>query len=241
MKRAPELGEPTGPAKTVEPGVIAQPFEHGWHFRLSGPGVAQHVAVRANRSQADLEERRALHERFKRRYRGEPVGGNERHPVRRRPAPFDPAVLADLAARAAAHEPMPAPARTPNWGKPLTWRNTDRDNCLRLAVHNAFGLPLSRIPARPSDPDDGWGDRFDAGLRSAGLHLELVPSRDLNVDRNERWVALIDGHAVAMIGMRVLHDSAQRWAQGERLDVPIVCGYVRKRAKTDRWGKVLAA
>jgi hypothetical protein len=153
---------------------------------------------------------------------------------------FDAAVLADVAARAAELQPLPAPpARRPDWGRPLTWRDTDRDNCLRDAVHHAFGISYARIPPRPSNPPDGWGDQFDAGLRAAGLHLELVSGRDLDVGKGERWVALITDHAVAMIGQRVLRDSAERWAPGEQLDVPVVAGYVRRRVKTDKWGRPL--
>jgi hypothetical protein len=150
--------------------------------------------------------------------------------------------LAEIRQRAARHRPLAAPpARPPDWGAPLTWRDVDERNCLRLAVNAAFGLPLSRIPPRPTNPDDGWGDRFEDGLRQAGLNLELIPSRDLDLAKGERWVALIDRHAVAMAGMRVLYDSARRFAQGAQLDEPIVAGYVRRRVRTDRWGRVLAA
>jgi hypothetical protein len=150
--------------------------------------------------------------------------------------------LAEIRQRATRYQPLePSPARPADWGKPLTWRDVDQGNCLRLAINAAFGLPLGRIPPRPSNPPDGWGDEFEDGLRRAGLHLELIPSRDLELAKGERWVALIIDHAVAMVGMRVLHDSARRWTPGERLDAPIICGYVRKDVRTDKWGKVLAA
>jgi hypothetical protein len=223
---APELGAATGPLRTID-GTDVQQYEHGWKFRWRAP-VPDHDARPAER------------QRLKRRYNGEPVGGEARHAGRAR-RPFDDQVLADLAARAAEHQPIESPrAGAPNWGQPFTWRQVDQHNCLRDAIHNAFGLSYARIPPRPSNPPAGWGDQFDDGLRRAGLHLELVPSRDLDVGKAERWVALIDDHAVAMIGQRVLHDSAQRWSAGEKLDVPLIAGYVRRRARVDRWGKVTA-
>jgi hypothetical protein len=158
----------------------------------------------------------------------------------RRHHPFDAGVLADIAVRAAELRPLPPPPpRAPDWGQPATWRNTDRQNCLRIAVSTAFGVPLDRVPVRPSNPSDEWADEFQATLRRGGLDLELIPGRELEVGTNERWVALIEDHAVAMCGRAVLFDSAKRWQPGEQLDVPVLTGFVRRRVKTDRWGKPL--
>jgi hypothetical protein len=207
-----------GETKTIEGVEVARLDAKRWRFRYSG-------------GRPDFERLKAIYQGRK------PAARADRHAGRSR-RPFDAATLADVRARAAEFQPLPAPpARSPDWGAPLTWRDVDEKNCLRIAISMAFGLPLHRVPPRPTNPDDRWADEFENTLRHGGLDLELVPARELEIGRGERWVALIDGHAVAMIGRRqVLYDSAKRWARGEQLDVPLIAGYVRRRVKTDRWG-----
>lgn len=85
------------------------------------------------------------------------------------------------------------------------------NQCLRDAVHLAYRVPLSELPAPPPGDPDGFWDQWEAWAQGRGLHwwrsAVAAPSS------LERWIAVVPGlcdsgtnHAVVMGGGSFLLD-----------------------------------